>query len=206
LKLSARPATSRTCRAHRSHRFIVECRIAGPSFPRGGPASTPLPTSSRARRASFASSPGATARARRFLTAFGLVSRSTLRTMARSDATVTARNSHESAPEPRARAMAHDCGRGDAARSLGCGPRCAGRPSDHDNAGMGISKMALSFTLDLGCKYGGGVHCSHGPQRGELLRRDALQPRVVRSRPVRGDARRRLHEQFPAATWCCCRR
>jgi hypothetical protein len=31
--------------------------------------------------------------------------------------------------------------------------------------GAGISKMALSFTWDLGCEYGGGVHCSHGPNR-----------------------------------------
>jgi hypothetical protein len=29
----------------------------------------------------------------------------------------------------------------------------------------GISKMATSFTWDLGCEYGGGVHCSHGPNK-----------------------------------------
>jgi putative OmpL-like beta-barrel porin-2/carboxypeptidase family protein len=31
--------------------------------------------------------------------------------------------------------------------------------------GAGISKMATSFTWDLGCEYGGGVHCSHGPNK-----------------------------------------
>ncbi|MGN6453507.1 MAG: TonB-dependent receptor, partial [Steroidobacteraceae bacterium] len=38
-----------------------------------------------------------------------------------------------------------------------------------DNPGMGISKMALSFTLDLGCEYGGGVHCSHGPNKANFF-------------------------------------
>jgi hypothetical protein len=28
-----------------------------------------------------------------------------------------------------------------------------------------ISKLALSFTADLGCEYGGGVSCSHGPNK-----------------------------------------
>jgi hypothetical protein len=28
-----------------------------------------------------------------------------------------------------------------------------------------ISKLALSFTVDLGCEYGGGVACSHGPNK-----------------------------------------
>jgi Putative beta-barrel porin-2, OmpL-like. bbp2/Carboxypeptidase regulatory-like domain len=31
--------------------------------------------------------------------------------------------------------------------------------------GAGISKMATSFTWDVGCEYGGGVHCSHGPNK-----------------------------------------
>jgi putative OmpL-like beta-barrel porin-2/carboxypeptidase family protein len=36
----------------------------------------------------------------------------------------------------------------------------------YDNgASAGISKKALSFTWDLGCEYGGGVHCSHGPNK-----------------------------------------
>ena len=35
----------------------------------------------------------------------------------------------------------------------------------HGQGGKGISKMALSFTADIGCEYGGGVHCSHGPNK-----------------------------------------
>jgi hypothetical protein len=31
--------------------------------------------------------------------------------------------------------------------------------------GAGVSKMAFSFTLDEGCEYGGGVHCTHGPNK-----------------------------------------
>jgi len=31
--------------------------------------------------------------------------------------------------------------------------------------GAGISKMAFSFTADLGCEYGGGVNCRSGPNR-----------------------------------------
>jgi hypothetical protein len=31
--------------------------------------------------------------------------------------------------------------------------------------GAGISKMALSFTVDLGCEYGGGVSCHSGPNK-----------------------------------------
>jgi len=38
-----------------------------------------------------------------------------------------------------------------------------------DHPGIGISKMALSFTLDLGCEYGGGVHCSHGPNKANFF-------------------------------------
>jgi len=36
---------------------------------------------------------------------------------------------------------------------------------DAAGSGAGISKMATSFTWDVGCEYGGGVHCSHGPNK-----------------------------------------
>ncbi len=36
---------------------------------------------------------------------------------------------------------------------------------DDAGTGAGISKMATSFTWDVGCEYGGGVHCSHGPNK-----------------------------------------
>jgi hypothetical protein len=35
----------------------------------------------------------------------------------------------------------------------------------HGQGGAGISKMAFSFTMDEGCEYGGGVHCTHGPNK-----------------------------------------
>jgi hypothetical protein len=35
----------------------------------------------------------------------------------------------------------------------------------HGQSGNGISKMAFSFTMDEGCEYGGGVHCTHGPNK-----------------------------------------
>jgi Putative beta-barrel porin-2, OmpL-like. bbp2/Carboxypeptidase regulatory-like domain len=35
--------------------------------------------------------------------------------------------------------------------------------------GAGLSKMALSFTWDLGCEYGGEVHCSHGPNKANFF-------------------------------------
>jgi hypothetical protein len=35
--------------------------------------------------------------------------------------------------------------------------------------GNGISKMAFSLTWDWGCEYGGGVHCTHGPNKEEFL-------------------------------------
>ena len=35
--------------------------------------------------------------------------------------------------------------------------------------GAGISKMALSLTVDLGCEYGGGVNCSHGPNKANFF-------------------------------------
>jgi hypothetical protein len=34
---------------------------------------------------------------------------------------------------------------------------------------LGISKKALSFTADLGCEYGGGVSCSHGPNKANFF-------------------------------------
>ena len=35
--------------------------------------------------------------------------------------------------------------------------------------GNGISKMAFSLTWDWGCEYGGGVHCTHEPNKEEFL-------------------------------------
>jgi putative OmpL-like beta-barrel porin-2/carboxypeptidase family protein len=35
--------------------------------------------------------------------------------------------------------------------------------------GNGISKMAFSLTWDFGCEYGGGVHCTKGPNKEEFL-------------------------------------
>ena len=35
----------------------------------------------------------------------------------------------------------------------------------HGTGGNGVSKMAFSYTLDLGCEYGGGVTCTHGRNR-----------------------------------------
>src|SRR3984885_1912797 len=39
----------------------------------------------------------------------------------------------------------------------------------HGLGGNGISKMAFSLTWDWGCEYGGGVHCTHGPNKEEFL-------------------------------------
>jgi Putative beta-barrel porin-2, OmpL-like. bbp2/Carboxypeptidase regulatory-like domain len=39
----------------------------------------------------------------------------------------------------------------------------------HGDSGAGISKMAFSFTADLGCEYGGGVSCSHGPNKANFF-------------------------------------
>jgi hypothetical protein len=33
----------------------------------------------------------------------------------------------------------------------------------------GLSKMALSLSVDIGCEYGGGVHCSHGPNKANFF-------------------------------------
>jgi hypothetical protein len=35
--------------------------------------------------------------------------------------------------------------------------------------GAGLSKMALSYTVDIGCEYGGGVNCIHGPNKENFL-------------------------------------
>src|SRR5262249_26276698 len=32
-----------------------------------------------------------------------------------------------------------------------------------------LSKMATSITVDIGCEYGGGVHCSHGPNKANFF-------------------------------------
>ncbi|HET9329523.1 MAG TPA: TonB-dependent receptor [Steroidobacteraceae bacterium] len=43
----------------------------------------------------------------------------------------------------------------------------------HDDAAtlakLGVSQMAMSFTLDFGCEYGGGVHCTSGPNKANFL-------------------------------------
>ena len=39
----------------------------------------------------------------------------------------------------------------------------------HGQGGNGVSKMAFSLTWDWGCEYGGGVHCTHGPNKEEFL-------------------------------------
>jgi hypothetical protein len=39
----------------------------------------------------------------------------------------------------------------------------------HGLGGNGISKMAFSLTWDFGCEYGGGVHCTQGPNKEEFL-------------------------------------
>ena len=35
----------------------------------------------------------------------------------------------------------------------------------HGEGGAGVSKMAFSLTVDVGCEYGGGVNCTHGPNK-----------------------------------------
>ena len=35
----------------------------------------------------------------------------------------------------------------------------------HGNGGAGISRMAFSYTVDIGCEYGGGVTCSSGKNK-----------------------------------------
>jgi hypothetical protein len=35
----------------------------------------------------------------------------------------------------------------------------------HGMGGAGLSKMAFSYTVDIGCQYGGGINCTHGPNK-----------------------------------------
>ncbi len=35
----------------------------------------------------------------------------------------------------------------------------------HGLGGAGVSKMAFSYTVDIGCQYGGGINCTHGPNK-----------------------------------------
>src|SRR5580692_10363462 len=37
------------------------------------------------------------------------------------------------------------------------------------NGDAGVSKMATSVTWDIGCEYGGGVHCTHGPNKANFF-------------------------------------
>lgn len=37
------------------------------------------------------------------------------------------------------------------------------------DSGPGLSKMATSITWDIGCEYGGGVHCSSGPNKANFF-------------------------------------
>ena len=39
----------------------------------------------------------------------------------------------------------------------------------HGENGAGVSKMAFSLTMDIGCEYGGGVYCSHGPNKANFF-------------------------------------
>jgi hypothetical protein len=39
----------------------------------------------------------------------------------------------------------------------------------YNNADTAISKMAMSLTVDFGCEYGGGVHCTSGPNKANFL-------------------------------------
>ena len=40
---------------------------------------------------------------------------------------------------------------------------------DNPNNGKSLSKIAFSFTGDAGCQSGGGLHCSHGPNKSGFL-------------------------------------
>ena len=65
----------------------------------------------------------------------------------------------------------------------------------HGTGGAGLSKAAFSYTIDIGCQYGGGISCSQRTEQGQFFRHDVLQPCLVPQRSVCGDHRRRLHEQ-----------
>jgi hypothetical protein len=43
------------------------------------------------------------------------------------------------------------------------------KQSPGQSTGKGVSKMALSLTWDIGCEYGGGVSCSHGPNKANFF-------------------------------------
>src|SRR5579871_1898124 len=40
---------------------------------------------------------------------------------------------------------------------------------ENDHAGLGISRMAFSLTVDIGCEYGGGVSCTGGPNKESFI-------------------------------------
>jgi hypothetical protein len=40
---------------------------------------------------------------------------------------------------------------------------------DNPSSNLGISKMAMSVTLDFGCEYGGGVHCDSGTNQANFV-------------------------------------
>jgi hypothetical protein len=39
----------------------------------------------------------------------------------------------------------------------------------YNNSDTAISKMAMSLTVDIGCEYGGGVHCSRNPNKANFF-------------------------------------
>src|SRR5215831_12175457 len=39
----------------------------------------------------------------------------------------------------------------------------------YNNPDTAVSKMAMSLTVDIGCEYGGGVHCSHNPNKANFF-------------------------------------
>jgi hypothetical protein len=39
----------------------------------------------------------------------------------------------------------------------------------NEPANAGISKLAMSFTFDIGCEYGGGVHCASNPNKANFF-------------------------------------
>jgi hypothetical protein len=39
----------------------------------------------------------------------------------------------------------------------------------YNNPDTTVSKMAMSLTVDLGCEYGGGVHCAHNPNKANFF-------------------------------------
>jgi hypothetical protein len=41
--------------------------------------------------------------------------------------------------------------------------------AESNASGSGVSKAAISLTWDIGCEYGGGVNCTHGPNKANFL-------------------------------------